>query len=268
MPEIAEVRLSSEFVDRIGKTYTFTKIEKSPVSKIKTDLKIPYTSFNIHSESRGKEMLICLVDKTDIKNMKVTLGMSGRWVFYDPLDSINEKIHKHTHLRFYTSEDKILGLCDVRRFAKWSWSNFDTKGRGPCIFKETLDFADNLRDNWFNHKDFKKYKLSEIMMNQKWFNGVGNYLRAEILYRLDKNPFMVASELKKEDLENLIGLTIGCCNQSYALGGGQLKDWKNPNGENPQSFEEWMKCYSKLEKTLDASGRTFWFDKKWLNQLI
>jgi endonuclease VIII-like 1 len=270
MPEIAEVRLTSEFIDKIGKTYSFMRLEKSPVSKVKTDLRIPYKTFTVDSKSRGKELSLQIIgknemDQTGMMTLKVTLGMSGHWVMYDPLLPDNEKIHKHTHLRLYTLEGKILGLCDVRRFAKWSWTDFDPR-RSPCIFKEELKFADNLRDNWYTHKDFNKQALSEIMMSQRWFNGVGNYLRAEILYRLDRNPFMKASDLEKEDLESLIALTVGCCNQSYKLGGGQLKDWKNPHGEDPSSFDEWMKCYSRLEKTLDGTGRTFWYDKKWKNE--
>jgi len=275
MPEISEVRLTSEFVNKF-RSKIFIKLEKSQASKVKTDLsEMKFENFLVSSASRGKEMLLIFADsnfwktwKTEppkeemFKRMKVTLGMSGAWIYYDPSDKKYEKYHKHVHLKLVDEKGFILGLYDVRRFAKWSWNDFDTK-RSPCIFREELKFSDNLRDNWYTHKDFEKQTLSEIMMNQRWFNGVGNYLRAEILYRLNRNPFMKASDLKKEDLESLIALTISCCNQSYKLGGGQLKDWKNPNGEDPSSFDEWMKCYGKLEKTLDATGRTFWYDKKW-----
>jgi endonuclease VIII-like 1 len=271
MPEISEVRLSSEFVSKIGKNHRFERIEKSPVSKMKTDLKVHYKTFTLDSSSRGKEMALHIIGKdetvtglTGCLTMKVTLGMSGAWVFYDPADPKNEKYHKHTHLRFFTTEGKILGLYDVRRFAKWTWNDFDPR-RSPCIFKETEKFRERLVNNWFTHKDFKKNRLCEIMMNQGWFNGVGNYLRAEILYRFDKSPFTIASEISPKELETLIEITINCVNQSYKLGGGQLKDWKNPDGEDPTSFHEWMKCYGlkTSEKTLDATGRTFWFDKKW-----
>jgi endonuclease VIII-like 1 len=233
---------------------------------MKTDLKVHYKTFTLDSISRGKEMILHIIgknemDQTGCLTMKVTLGMSGAWVFYDPSDPKNEKYHKHAHLRFYTTDGKILGLYDVRRFAKWTWNDFDPR-RSPCIFRETEKFRERLIDNWFSHKDFKKNKLSEIMMNQSWFNGIGNYLRAEILYRFDKDPFTVANQITTKELEKLIEITINCVNQSYKLGGGQLKDWKNPDGEDPSSFNEWMKCYGKLEKTLDATGRTFWYDKK------
>ena len=269
MPELAEVKLTSEFIHKLG-SKTFVKLEKSPVSKVKTDLsEMQFSKFNLKSSSRGKELVIDFW-KEDApfqlslsKRLKVTLGMSGMWVYYDPLKSENEKIHKHVHLRITDDKGFILGLCDIRRFAKWTWSNFDTKGRGPCPFHEQLAFSDKLRDNWYTHRDFKKHKLSEILMSQFWFNGIGNYLRAEILYRLDVDPFMIASGLPKDKLEPLIAITIGCVQQAYKLGGGQLKDWKNPDGEDPSSFDEWMQCYGLLEKTLDGTGRTFWFDKKW-----
>jgi endonuclease VIII-like 1 len=269
MPELAEVKLTSELIHSVGGR-TFVKIEKSPVSKVKTDLtELKFSKFNLKSSSRGKELVIDFwredvpFQEAEMKRMKVTLGMSGSWVYYDPRNIENEKIHKHTHLRIIDNDGFILGLYDVRRFAKWHWKDFDLKGRGPCPFHESLKFSDNLRDNWYKHKDFKGHKLSEILMSQKWFNGIGNYLRAEILYRLDVNPFMIASELPKDKLEPLIVLIIGCVEQAYKLGGGQLKDWKNPNGENPVSFNEWMKCYGKAEKMTDRSGRTFWYNKKW-----
>ena len=267
MPEIAEVKLTSDFINKYsGKI--FNRIEKSPVSKIKTDLGRVNTKFTVHSSARGKEMVIDLtpLEEPGIihgnERMKINLGMSGMWIYYDPTDTKCEKYHKHAHLRFVDEKGYILGLCDTRRFAKWVWGDFDKK-RGPCPLSEPRLFRDDLMENWYSHKDFRKGSLSVILLNQRWFNGVGNYLRAEILYRLDRNPFMVPSELESKDLEKLIDLTINCCNQAYKLGGGQLKDWKNPNGEDPSSFKEWMKCYGIMEKMIDKSGRTFWYDKKW-----
>lgn len=269
MPEAAEVKLTSEFVNKHSNKI-YVKMEKSPVSKVKTDLsELGTNRFVIKSLSRGKEMIIDFGDMNvepgvsyQAKRMKITLGMSGAWIYYDPNDPKTEKYHKHTHLRLIDEKGYILGLYDVRRFAKWSWGNFDPN-RSPCPFIEAKEFGDNLRENWYTHKDFKKHTLSEILMSQQWFNGVGNYLRAEILYRLDRNPFKKAFELSTEDLDKLIELTCSCVQQAYKLGGGQLKDWKNPNGEDPSSFKEWMKCYGILTKSVDRTGRTFWYDEKW-----
>ena len=45
----------------------------------------------------------------------------------------------------------------------------------------------NILDN-IEHRDFNK-PTHEVLMNQQWFNGIGNYLRAEILGKWDVNPF-------------------------------------------------------------------------------
>ena len=59
--------------------------------------------------------------------------------------------------------------------------------RGPCVITESQLF----RQNVLNHLDDKAFDrpLCETMLNQKYFNGVGNYLRAEVLYRLKIRPF-------------------------------------------------------------------------------
>lgn len=260
MPELAEVKLVSEFVTKHG-VRKFLRAEKSPVSKVTTDLTIG-SPFNLKSTSRGKEMVIDVVatDASFSKRLKIALGMSGTWIYYDPSDPKTEKFHKHTHLRFVDENECILGLHDTRRFAKWSWRDFDPN-RGHCPLTDHENFRSEILANWQTNSDFKK-PLSETVMNQRWFNGVGNYLRAEILHRLDLNPFSNLNELTEDDVKRLTDLTQECVSTAYQLGGGQLKDWKNPSGESPASFREWIKCYGKLEHVLDGTGRTFWFDKK------
>lgn len=264
MPELVEVKMTSEFVARHG-SKNFVRMEKSPVSKVKTDLSGLPSSFNLLSESRGKEMVIDVKNDSFSKRMKVTLGMSGTWLYYDPSDEATQKYHRHTHLRVFDENGWILGLYDTRRFAKWSWRDFDLLGRSPCPFSDFDNFQQNVVDNYESHRDFER-PLSEVVMNQRWFNGVGNYLRAEILYRLDKNPFAVARSLDMESVKRLTLLVNDCVSTVYKLGGGQLKDWKSPTGENPASFREWVKCYGKLGSVLDSTGRTFWFDNKWKNE--
>jgi endonuclease VIII-like 1 len=265
MPEIAEVKLTSEFIDSYN-NIEFVKLEKSEVSKVKTDLSLlTFDRFAINSKSRGKELTIDFFDTAEIQSpmkLKVTLGMSGAWVYFNPNNPQYAKYLKHCHLRLIDTKGWILGLYDIRRFAKWSWSDFNSS-RGPCPISQEQLFVDHIKNNWKSHNHFKNQKLSEILMNQKWFNGIGNYLRAEILYRLDINPFQPASQLTETQMDHLIQLTVSCCKTAYKLGGGQLKNWVNPNGEDPQSFSQWMKCYGKLDKTIDATGRTFWYNPKW-----
>jgi endonuclease VIII-like 1 len=264
MPELAEVKLMSDYINQFGDK-VFTKISKSDASKVGTNLNITYEKFRVTARTRGKELLLLLhpiVPQEDtVYKLRVTLGMSGNWLYYDPNDISLEKETKHVHLFLVEESGMRLGLTDVRRFAKWSWGDFNGD-RGPDPLTDFDKFSRNVLDNYKTVRDFKK-PLCEVLMNQTWFNGIGNYLRAEILYRLDVNPFQNASELKETELTKLLQLCNQCVSEAYILGGGQLKDWKNPNGTDPSSFKEWMKCYGKMSSKEDKNGRNFWFDPKW-----
>ena len=102
-------------------------------------------------------------------------------------------------------------------------------------------------------------------MNQKYCNGIGNYLRAEILYRIPNlNPWLSAKEAFTQ-FPLLFDLCRDIPLQAYALGGGQLKDWESPFDTDPQPFREFIRCYGKstMSRIVDKNGRTFWYDPKW-----
>jgi endonuclease VIII-like 1 len=276
MPELAECKITSEFINTYGKGRTFIKIEKSPVSKVKTELDVWNSlPFTISSQSRGKEILITCESKgpeKDTKNLLVNLGMSGAWTFLKH-DFVNdrEKYLKHMHLRFVADNGDILGMIDVRRFAKWKWVNTWSSNRGPCPLTEYDSFLNHLsfvhkknQEKTIVNRD-KHAALCEVLMDQSVFNGVGNYLRAEILYRADIDPFKKFYEASSEEINKIAKLTNECVKTAYELGGGQLKDWKNPEGTSPKSFKEWIKCYSLpgFSSKVDKHGRRFWYDPKW-----
>jgi endonuclease VIII-like 1 len=267
MPELAEVKIMTDFINYVGSQEKFfNKIEKSPVSKVKTDLsEFDDVVFKVSATSRGKEMLIYIEpvgEGVESKKLTVTLGMSGNFAYINKESEHYEKVMKHSHLRFKTVRGNYLVLHDVRRFAKWKWTDGWTKGRGYCPLTEFNKFSEHLRFNWYKHKAFNA-PLNEILMNQSLFNGVGNYLRAEILYRMNINPFQPANQLSQMEVDSLLRFTHLCCRDAYTLGGGELKDWVNPNGTDGKSFKEWMLCYGKGASVVDKTGRRFWYDPQW-----
>lgn len=265
MPELAEVKLMGDYIN-LHKDKVFKRISKSDASKIATNLNISYNKFRVSAKTRGKELLLFLHPVDPVENtvykLRVTLGMSGNWLYYNPADPSVEKESKHVHLYMEEESGMRLGLTDVRRFAKWSWNDFNEE-RGPCPLTDYENFHKNVMENYRKKSAFKK-PVNEVLMNQEWFNGIGNYLRAEILYRLDINPFSKASDLGEEEMKSLLQMCHQCVSDAYVLGGGQLKDWKNPIETDSTSFKEWMKCYGKLDQKTDKNGRTFWYDaKRW-----
>lgn len=260
MPELAELKLTADYINHVAANKIFYSVKKNPVHKGK-DVEIPFTGFTIDAESRGKELMLTITQVNSQNKIKLlmTMGMSGhfRWVE-------TGVINKHSHLKFQ-SENGSLDFVDVRRFGKWKLVEDWSKDRGPDPTTDFENFVHNVCAN-LHKKDFDK-PICEVLMNQKYFNGIGNYLRAEILYRIDLNPFTSAREALVSKPE-IFGLCQWAPTIAYKLGGGELKDWKNPFGPYKEMMESWddfIKCYGKynMSKIEDRNGRTFWYDPKW-----
>jgi endonuclease VIII-like 1 len=262
MPELAELRLSAEYVNKACDGRTFMRIEKNPVHK-GLDPVTPYESFHILAESRGKEMLLHFFDaKTygtptvNSQTMKFTFGMSGHF----KMTKTGEE-RKHSHLMFRSTDGYTLSFVDVRRFGKWKWDGWG-KDRGFDPTKDYDRFVKDIEDN-LDQKVFSR-PIGEALLNQRYFNGIGNYLRAEILYRADQDPFETAKDAIQKNAK-ILSYCKTVPLEAYLLGGGQLKSWENPFGEDSIDFEKWMKCYgnSEMETITDGTGRRLWFDPKW-----
>ena len=283
MPEGPELFLSSQFVNRLGQTHVFTgKVVKSEVSVKNPDVDWDEKSYKISSTSRGKEVKLVLtalqkenITKKDVKTeikkeesgkslcIVFRFGMSGVFRF-DSADNM----HKHAHLNFFTDSGKVLSFVDVRRFGRWEVGGDWGPERGPCVLQEYQGFRENVMKN-LQSAAFNK-PICEAMLNQKYFNGVGNYLRAEILYRGGVRPFdkartvlekLVETEEVKVKSENadFLQLCHTIPNEVIHLGG---KGYDPEASDNDYSeFTAWLQCYynPKMKNMVDHNGRTIWY---------
>jgi endonuclease VIII-like 1 len=248
MPELAEVKIMSEYINYVSDKRTFNKVKKSPQNK-NPELIIG-GEFKIKAHNRGKELILQINNKKLLCNM----GMSGNWVFVKTGEE-----PKHSHLMFDTTDGYTLALVDFRRFSRWKWVEGWSDNRGPCVLTEWDDFVTNLKNN--SHKKIFDKSIYELMLDQKYFNGLGNYLRAEILDRSNQNPFVSSRESINNQL--MLELCRDIVMEAYQLGGGQLLQWTNPYFDDKVTFRGWLQCYGKKEKIVDSKGRTFWFDEKY-----
>lgn len=255
MPELAEVRLTADYINKAVKGLVFSNIEKNPVHK-GDSFEVP-TAYTITAESRGKELLLKLRDADTHIPIRFNLGMSG-YFEHKNLD----KSHKHAHLKFIARDGTSLNFVDVRRFGRWNVGLEWSSKRGPDPTLDYPGFVQNILDNI--HKPAFKKPIYELLMDQKWFNGIGNYLRAEIMYRVDVSPFIPAWQAIDQE-PKILELCRDLPLQAYELGGGSIKDWKNPFGKEIKNWEEFMLCYGNetMSKVKDKTGRTFWHDPIW-----
>ena len=256
MPELAELKFTSDYVNQVSEGATYVRVEKNPVHKC-DDLDIPFESFKIKAKSKGKEMVLYFLDENSDKfiPVRITMGMSCHFKLTNTGDEA-----KHAHLKFYRKDGTTLSFVDVRRFGKWKQGLVWSDNRGPDPTTEYKAFWDNVMTNLTKLKK----PLYEMLMDQKYFNGIGNYLRDEIIFRAgDVDPFLPAG-MQFARYPKLLDLCRDIPLLAYAKGGGSIKDWDNPFGDEAIQ-ERFMLCYGNAEmsKRKDRNGRTFWYDPKW-----
>ncbi|XP_051979045.1 endonuclease 8-like 1 [Xyrauchen texanus] len=298
MPEGPELHLASLFVNRMCEGVVFSgAVEKSEVSK---NPEVPFCcdAYCIKAQSRGKEVRLTLspIKSENYNKRKVSkdqsqqpmnvvfrFGMSGFFRF-----TAVDDLPKHAHLRFYTNETprKVLSFVDPRRFGSWQPHGIWQPDRGPCIMFEYESFRENVLSN-LSDKAFDR-PICETLLNQKYFNGIGNYLRAEILYRLRIPPFVkartVLEGLEPEDEEKKIvkqeitvsetadtskkkGIEaetpdlLSLCHtvplEVVKLGGKGY----DPEKADYSTFQAWLQCYcvNGMNSLWDHNRRTMWF---------
>ena len=250
MPELAELKIMSDFINQNTKNKKVIKsyhVEKGNSPK-------EFNLFgNLKSESNGKELIL----EIDKKSIFVFMGMSGNWKY---VDTNNWNQTKYTRLRFDMEDNKSLLLYGGFMGPKYSVGYpFKSSKRGYDPTKRFEDFKNKITDNI--HKKVFKKPICEVLLNQEYFNGIGNYLRSTILYYLDVNPFESGDVIIKEN-PKILDMCKEIPLKAYKLNGGQLKDWKNPFDYDSKEFDDWV-YYQKGYSCKDNLKRTFWFDPKW-----
>ena len=270
MPELAELRLTADYInqyskDANGPSIQYCSIVKNPAHKGTHCItpESPKGYFSLSAKSRGKELIVYIKEGDKITPLRMSMGMSGHF----ELTNTGQE-SKHAHLKFHRKDGTTLSFVDVRRFGKWKAGETWSSNRGPDPTTEADDFKYNILKN-LDKKVFD-HPIHLVLMNQKYFNGIGNYLRAEILYRLpDIDPFM-ESRTVIEKYPMLIELCTEIPRKAYALGGGQLKDWENPFKTDKEKIEKLIKCYHNpaMAWCKDKNGRRFWFDPIWYDSYL
>ncbi|XP_040269743.1 endonuclease 8-like 1 [Bufo bufo] len=276
MPEGPELHFASLYVNNRCDGLRFGgKVEKSAISK---NLEVPFScpEYTIRAVSRGKEVKLILTpvaDGADVACIVFRFGLSGRFKL-----TTEEELPKHAHLRFYTLDAprQVLSFVDPLRFGNWVYNGTWQRERGPCVITE----YDKFRENVLKHLSAKLFDkpICELMLNQKYFNGIGNYLRSEILHRLKIPPFtparVVLESVTNQSQNGDLSLSkkikikkenpdfLQLCN-SVPLEVIHLaeKGFNRGHHHDYTVVLQWMQCYNApgMKSLRDSNGRTIWF---------
>ena len=232
MPEIIEVRKYADFIRKYCKNKEIIDIKilngrykkHKPFEKyyqIKNNLPLKI----VDVKTKGK-LLYIIFDSNSKFYILSTLGLSGGWCYF--LESKNkflfsknvddyakylsdEKINtylkkslKHLNIEFKTTDGSLyffdmLSFGTLRCIEDKNELNKILNKIGPDI----MDISTNLElftERILKIKNLNKY-IGLILLNQKIISGIGNYLRADILYLSKISPFRKVKDLNDKEIK-------------------------------------------------------------------
>lgn len=255
MPELAELRIMQDYINHHSNKRKFTKLYHVEKGNIPIDSEL-IENFEVIAESFGKELQLKTKNDTKTLDFSVFMGMSGNWKFV-PTENWNDT--KFVRMRIDTDDGNSLLLYGSYMGPRYRLGAFTGVKRGPDPTKDFDKFKSNVLDN-LKLKAFDK-PICEALLDQKYFNGIGNYLRSTIIYYINVNPFESARTIIMEN-PDILDFCKDVPIKAYTLNGGQLSDWTNPFDSDYEEFKKWV-FYQKGLSCRDNTGRTFWYDEKW-----
>lgn len=277
MPEGPEITHTSRFLNKLVKNKYLEKIKilsgpyknhkharyvelRNSIKELNTFIKKPKNRIKIvEVDNHGKYMwfkIQKLVDNKVIDTCYIgnTYGLTGHWTVH-PGDYIR--------LTFEFSQKIILNYMDKLQFGNfYVWNK---KQHMQKISSLGYDLFEINKFNFLHIMENTKLKsprklLLRVLMDNTLIAGIGNYLRAEIIYEFHKSckvdSFIKIGEISKKQLEHLYTIVKNTAEKFLNL--YDKKSIKVDSG-----FKVYMRKTTpsgeKVKKKRDADGRTFWY---------
>lgn len=256
MPERSEVQIIVNQLNKEFNNQTLHNVEVIGGKFIKTGIQglnnIKFPLHNTQFYSSGKFIYWLFKEDVVVFNH---LGMAASFGYPS----------KHSAIRFTFDKNKI-DFIDIRHFGNFK---FATKKEleqklsslGWDILQEDIpnNFITNIRKQ--NSKT-----IAEILLNQKYFNGCGNYLRSECLYHAKIHPLRTISSLSDTEIILICKKLQNVVQEAYNAGGATIVTFKDMYGNTGKFFDN-FKVYSKkqtsdgkpVRKIIAPDGRSVFF---------
>lgn len=289
MPEAAEVAIFADGLRNAArKTYIAGLYydEKSKYAKIGMkninafDALLPLRILDI--QSKGKKIVFSLENGVYLLS---GLGMEGRWDKCDPEDVVPNEKHSNLWLSIVSSAvkrstpsgpaakkttekkcDFYLFYTDVVHYGHFTICLNDKELQhemrkvGKDILKEEIT-REYFIQSYRLKKNLKK-PVCEIMLDQEKIAGIGNWLRAEILYMAKIDPWRTVGQLSDDELDLIRQCAVAIVNEAYEKKGATLNSYKDFEGQRGSYI---VKVYGKeedphVQSRQDKQKRMMWWD--------
>jgi DNA-formamidopyrimidine glycosylase len=177
--------------------------------------------------TKGKKIILELEGHV---YLVISLGMEGKFL---------REPDRHSNLWLdlapETGKDARIYFSDSRHFAIFEivLSEADLAARlsqlGPDILQEDLS-----RDQFLaiaRNRRLARKEICAFLLDQKRISGIGNYLRAEILYRARIRPNRPLGDLSDEELDRIRVVAMETIRDAYRWNGLTIKSYWDLNGD-------------------------------------
>ena len=176
--------------------------------------------------------------------MFCTFGMTGQWTTVQG---------KHPCLVVFL-EDSEIYFNDPRHFGTIKFTNnkqdlldkLDELGWDP-LFHGTTNLWINDITNTISKS---KKPIGQLLMDQKIFAGVGNYIRAEALYLAKLSPWRLGKSLSVNEIKTLCDAIVQVMKESYQHQGATISTYKTVYGAEGQ----YSSCFKVYDQPVDPLG--------------
>ncbi len=192
----------------------------------KLNLELSFLPFTFEEVAyKNKKIVFCLKNGEKQIFLVSFLGMSGKWVT-SPLN--------HSGLVFEL-EGESLYFDDPRHFGSLKmyysvselFNVFKKFGKDFLTEEVTLEeFEEKIKN-----KKIEKLPISEFLISQKYFSGVGNYIRSDCLYLARIHPLKKLGELLSSEIERLLKSIYSILEESVECKGYSLRDYASIENE-------------------------------------
>jgi formamidopyrimidine-DNA glycosylase len=206
--------------------------------------------------------------------MFVTLGMTGTWQVRSPGERLEHErlslILESTDPTTGNRTESVLAFVDVRNFGTVKFTRDERELDKKLL---TLGWDPLVNPIHVNRmtltKTTRKKTISEVLLDQSIFAGVGNYIKSEALYRARISPWKLVSDFNATEWNRLCSSVKEVMDESLAAGGTTIRDYRNVEGRSG-TFQEKLRVYGRtvdplgneIRKEETPDGRsTYWVPK-------
>jgi formamidopyrimidine-DNA glycosylase len=231
MPELPEVETIAQKLQKTLRHHSIDDVDilwAGTIDTINPDtFKDIIKGMTVHNVWRRGKYLVIELDEN--KKLIIHLRMSGRFSIRSSCN--RETYHKHTRVRFFLDNQKVLDYIDQRKFGRFYLVDDILAVTGHLGPEPLSDF---FTEKWFSSAIMQRNgQVKTLLLNQHFIAGLGNIYANEILWTARIHPARKANSLNHDEIRRLYFAIINVLEQAIHHGGTSLDDrqYTYPDGQ-------------------------------------